>query len=462
MRSGHDRLGLLARAPRARARLGDVNVSSALVDASWSKGLERLDDGVVELDIALVGDMPLDWMGLLAVDEAEFPGVEAFSGSVLEVEPHPGSTRVSLGVLNAAQLTEARIPHFEARGVRAHEVADVMARMAGFAEHQIVIPELDDDPPEVFEVLVPLEGISVSAPFAIAGVTIIPREVGARALDGLVDEEADIESILINTDAWALTLHTCRRLWHADEAALATVDASLAWITVRCRYALATMPDGRIQRFSRRRARSAPRRGPYVVVRGLSSGRGWVRSAAPERDEHLRDLDFHDLVETPVRPLPGDRQALLSARRAATEPDQLARVLAIWEAIEFLVSRVDDVSPALNDEQRVAIKKALKRATRRSTGLQLTKTARDRLGRLLSELGTAPIMAKLRYVLEQEGIPFSELELSLLHGLRKQRNDVVHGRAAGSPDPQDVDRALAVVARIIVWRTHTEPAGADA
>lgn len=53
-------------------------------------------------------------------------------------------------------------------------------------------------------------------------------------------------------------LTVAERMLHAERAILAQADDALAWLTVRARYGLALLPDGKPQEYLRAVARARP------------------------------------------------------------------------------------------------------------------------------------------------------------------------------------------------------------
>jgi hypothetical protein len=140
-----------------------------------------------------------------------------------------------------------------------------------------------------------------------------------------------------------------------------------------------------------------------------------------------------------------DRQALLACQRAATEPDPLARVQALWEAIEFHLSGTH-LPRLFTREQLNALRSAIPAG--------LNGEQRQRVLKKIGELNDPPLMEQLHAVLEAEGVPITGAERKLLQRLRDLRNDVVHGRSTDLPDPEDVRYATSVVSRMLIFRMH--------
>jgi hypothetical protein len=205
-----------------------------------------------------------------------------------------------------------------------------------------------------------------------------------------------------------------------------------------------------VQPFTRQDARSLPQATDLVAVHGLRSGRTWLRVTSEASRAPTLNLDANPHLMRP--PLPSvltmqDRQALLACQRAAAESEPLARVQALWEAIEFYVAG-GHLPRLFTREQLSALRSAIP--------AELNDEQRQRVLTKIGELNHAPLMERLHAVLEAEGIPITDAEIKLLQRLRELRNDVVHGRSIGLPDPEDVRYATSVVSRILIFRMHNK------
>lgn len=98
-------------------------------------------------------------------------------------------------------------------------------------------------PTWTFEVIAPVDGLTVDRTVDFAGIRFLPQAVGVRAISGL--DVGDEMREGFEASAYALALVTAARALDAEERGLAKVDLALAWLTVRLRYGLATLPDGR-------------------------------------------------------------------------------------------------------------------------------------------------------------------------------------------------------------------------
>ncbi len=327
-------------------------------------------------------------------------------------------------------------------GVTPGEITYVMARSAGMSDDQLVIPSLDDLDAEVFEVLAPVHGVVVQAPRRVANVTILPTHAVFERLRNMGFEKS-IHNLA--ADAFALSLKTAQLGFHAEQDGLGEIDTALDWLTTRLRHALPFLPDGSAQDFDRATRRATPRRGELVIIRGLGTGRRWLRSASTQSvGSHVELTDQEGILrDLPSPLLAADRLALAACRRAASERDPLARIQALWEAVECLV--VGIAVPAQWTKEDV---RALKKQLPADLPEPLIRRARAALDRV----SQVPLMARLRELVDQDALPVSEAELDLLAELRRVRNDAVHGRDAVPPPPDVLDHATAIVCRLLVER----------
>jgi hypothetical protein len=138
-----------------------------------------------------------------------------------------------------------------------------------------------------------------------------------------------------------------------------------------------------------------------------------------------------------------ERQAILAVKRATDEPDPLARVHALWEAIEFYCSGAR-VEASFTRSELEAIRNALPS--------ELDPQQLERAGELIGKFNEPSLMMRLLVVLDEDGVPIDPSELALLRELRRLRNNVVHGRQAALPAIEDIEYATSIVARMLVFR----------
>jgi hypothetical protein len=445
-----DFLGLLELGRHATVRFGTTEAASGLVHANMTSAINQMPDATLVVDLGRVPG-PIDYFSPLQIgtrsgDEA-FP---RFTGAVTTAEPTDEG--VALTALGGVSMVERLIGATAAKGVPAAELFYLLARTGGLHEEQLRVEGLDQLPTETFEVVSPIEGLEIDRPTDFAGVQLLPREVGLRVLSGL--ELEDDFRARFDAPAYGLSLVTTQGMYGAEQNGLAEIDLALAWLTTRLRYGLAELPDGARLAFSRDQSLHPIRRLDLVAVRGLMTGRQWLREPASHVREIPLALETRDQRLRPhLRPVSmQERQALLALRRATTESDLVARLLALWEGIEFYCAGV-----AIDDLFTKTERKALKRAMPE----EFSDVQKAKLGFAIDGLNEPPLMVRLQALVDEHGVPIADGEWQLLGDLRRLRNNVVHGRARESPRADEIDQAISIVARFLVFALERPPASTN-
>jgi hypothetical protein len=440
-RAPHDPLGIIAGRARQQVLFGAVDVTNAIRGGRIHGSL----DSRGELKLTLDADaLPADPVDYLAPLEYRSPsGGNRFTGHV--AKSVPDGRRIAFEAYGATRLVEQAVGTFVALDTPHQEIVYVMARAASMTDEQLYIQGLDALKPEIFEVLAPVHGVSVDDTARIGSVTLIATEPMRKRIAELGFAEHLDE---IDADAFALGLATAALGYHAERTALAQIDLALSWIATRLRHAITFLPDGALQGFDRAERRAVPRRGDLVIVRGLGTGRRWLRSTTAEATAATARIDADDplLHALPQTLRPVERLALSACRRAVAESEPLARIQAISEAIECLVSGVK--VPRLWPEGDL---RRLRDALPDDVGPELRQRAR----KAISDLNDPPLMPRLRHLIDTYGLPVSDAEIELLKTVRGIRNDAVHGREATPPAPEVLDYASAVLCRLTVEHLAT-------
>jgi len=438
-----DALGLLANRRGFSLRFGEVEAGPALRGAQMSSAMNQMPNAEVTIDLARLG-MPVDYFSGLSMaalaGESAYP---RFFGSVVSAEPKTeGPSEVRVEAVGAAPLSERQLMGMAVRGLPPFELVYVVARSAGLREEQLNIEGLEQLPRESFEVVAPVDNVVVDQAAEFAGIRFLPGELGIRALAAL-EVDQDLSGAYV-APAYALALVTANRCLDAEERGLALVDLALAWLTVRLRYGLAVLPAGQPLPFRRSESLASPARRDIVFVRGLATTRQWLRrpgTVAPPRsvgltppnprvDPNLSRLNLQE------------RQAMLALARAAREADSLARVQAMFEAIEFYVGDVKaDKLFSRHDRKRIL-----------GSLPPLSAEQSRRIEQLTGDLNNAPLRTRLMRILDIDAVPVAAAEIELLWRLRELRNDAVHGRRSELPAAEDVEYGVSIVSRMLVFR----------
>ncbi|MEX2375855.1 MAG: hypothetical protein WD942_09785 [Dehalococcoidia bacterium] len=436
-----DALGLLTVQSRSSVRFGSVDATPGLLRANLTNSLSQMPDAQIVLDLERT-PTPIDYFSTLVVSEtAHGQELPRFTGSIVSATPTGGE--VVIKAVGAVSLAESLIPGMVVRGVPAFELVYVLARGGGFRDDQLRIEGLETLPRETFEVLAPVDGISLREAVAFGGVRFVPPSLAWRAITGLqVDEEL---RKAYEASAYAFTLVTANRCLEAENVGLASIDDALAWLTARLRHGSAVLPDGRPLAFQRSEALAMPRRRDLTVVRGLSTERHWMRRPQAVQASRAVDVVPDQLRLDPHQPALTlqERLGLRALYRATQERDALAQVQALFEAIEFYTAGVTIDALFTKSERRQLL---------RTLPKTLSAKQRERVEHVLGVVNNAPLGVRLMSALDQDEVPLAPGEIDLLWRLRKVRNDVVHGRTNQLPSAEDVEYAMSIVARMFLYR----------
>lgn len=436
-----DALGLLKAQGRRAIRFGPVDVSTAFISAQINAAINTGNVARVKLDLERSAATPDYFAGLGVAVEQEGKVIPRFTGTVASAEPDAGG--VSVQALGMLSLSESIIDTFTHRGFKGPELIYTLARTGGMRDDQLRIEGIDALPRETFEVIVPVSGIIAEKSTGFAGVHFLPPETASRVLAGL--DTADGKYTGFDAQAYALAHITTTHALTAEERGLETIDFALAWLTTFLRYGHATLPSGETLHFSRKDSLTRLTGKDWVAVRGLQTGRFWIRRPRFLPQPHSVPLvpdgrRFH--ADVPRLTLQ-ERLAFLALARAANESDLLARVLALFEAIEFYASGTV-VERAFEQEELDAIKASIPTA--------LKPEQKNRVNDFIAKLNSPPLRRQLMKALDVDGVTYTQDEISMLWQLRKLRNDVVHGKSKEMPKAEDVEYATSIVARMLVYR----------
>jgi hypothetical protein len=439
-----DPLGLLAAHEGTRIRFGETDASVAFVRGTFSGALNQVESGNLILDRRLLPPEPVDYIAPLTVRGTRMRRRGLFTGHTVTASPQ--GDLIELAGRGATQLTDQILGPFAALDTASFEIVYLAARASGMAEDQLVIPEIESLPWEVFEVLSPVDGVALSHRRAIAGIKLLPAHELVPKLE-LMGFDEELLGPVRDAPAFALAMETSKLAFKAEQRGLARIDTAMGWLTTRARHALALSPDGKPAAYTRERALSLPRRRDLVIIRGLASGRRWlrvvdvqVRTAAFPLDEPDPLLSVFDQSAGVVAQL-----CVAACNRAASEREPFARLQAIWEAVELLVAGVA-ASKRFTTDDLEAIKNSLPPT--------LSEKQRDIAEKAVQGLNNTALLARLRELIEREALPCSDAEMNLLSGLRAVRNNVTHGRNATVPNREELDRAMAIVSRLVVHRLY--------
>jgi hypothetical protein len=429
---------------RVVVTLGAVDISSAVKNATTSSAVGEMASATLYLDSAASVVSEVDFTAEVLIGRG---GIDlsrrVFTGSVVTAQPEGPTLRVDCVAQPALQD-----PMPGAWVSTAHPLDGLHAllRESGLPEERISIEGIERLPTQIFQVVAPIDGLVLSQMVRIGPVTFAPASSVDGVLIGL--DGHDIVDDFRNRSAFAAAYVTHSRQLLAERAGLRRIDASLAWANLRLRYSSPSHPGGPIREWSRAQLRQLAVRSDLVAVRGLLTGSAWVRQLRPQpvTEVALSASGGHDAAVAldPAHPDANLRAAATAAARAASATDRVTRITAVSDCIEFYVGRTKAPKTFTKHDRRRLL----------AAAAEFSEDKRKRIEDLVGDLNNAPLLARFRYRLALDGVPISEEEVELLARLRRQRNDLVHGKR-DQGDDQELDRAVALLARILLHAAHS-------
>ena len=440
-----DRLGLLAARDAAAVSIGGTDLRPIMFGANLHEAMSQLPRAELKLREPLARGALIDYLAPVAFQppSARRAGPR-FVGEVIWARPDGDDIAIELSGM--PRLTESKVGLFATWNVPHQEHVHALMRGAGLTDDQLKIEGLDTLPSEVFEVLVPIGGLTVRERTELAEVTLVAPEAVVGALKELTDEP-DLTEPFARADCVAVCSVSAALMFDAEQQAIANVDSALEWLGVTLRYGAAHWPDGRARRFERAEFRALPQRSELTWVRGVVNARQWVRgtgpvSVTPRLDLRPRHFDLQPPSAFSVQ----DHQAVQALRRVASTTDPIQAVTAIWDAIEFYVAGTS--GPRIFDDPTL-------KKLRKAIPKDLPAPLRGRTIDAINRLNQMPLLTRLRAAAEEDGVPTNDDEWGLLQRLRRSRNALVHGASADAvASASDLQRAQSLVARLLVYRAH--------
>ncbi len=325
---------------RLTARFGENEVSDPRLRADVTYPANDPATAILIVPSELINTASLDYRSPVEII-ASVGGEDhqTFTGMVDEATPEGNEIRLNL-TTQTQIMTETRMGGLGYTGVPFQEMIWTLTRSGGYLPENIIIEGWEPGPAEVFEVATAIDGISVEQPMRFGRVSLLPGGTVTRLAEGLGPEE--LRELYDGGPAWALVARTAKTLLEAEEA-LREIDFALAWLMARAHYSSVSLPGRQPGAYRRQWTLSRVVRKDVIVVRGLSTGRRWLR--APRDIPWQPLLPLGEIADIGLPILPPDtpiqlREAINAWRRAAETSDRFEAVVALNDAIEFYVSNV--------------------------------------------------------------------------------------------------------------------------
>lgn len=419
---------------------GTVDASVAIRAASASSSVGELSSATIALDAGAPVVADIDFTAEVKLAHANIDTGRWFTGYVTGATHDDGLLQVICS--GRPQLHDPLPGAFVSRAPL--DAMYALFRDAGVRDEKMFLQGLDQLPTEIFEVVAVVEGVKLTEPVRVGAVTFVPSGHVTESARVLGDEP--LVQTFIASEAFAITYVTATRLYDAERAGTSRIEPSVAWTNVRLRYANAISPDGVFVGWNRDQLRQVARQGELILVRGVATGRAWLRRRGqPIRTEVTLDKSEIESVDQLRKPRLNN--AFVSAGRAISSSDPISRINAISECLEFYAGATK-FNYGFTKSDRKKLLKAAK---------ELSEDKQRRVDTLVGHLNEAPLLARVRLQCARDGVPISDDDFSVIERVRTQRNDLVHGRTL-TVDAGDVERAIAILARILLY---AEAAGSE-
>lgn len=426
--------------------IGGVPASAGLVSGTIHQSVNDMPEGQLRFANEFLLNAPLDFRAEVVVEaESRGKSVRIFTGQIDTVEPGWNETKVSL-VGGNPELREVGIGGLGADRISDLELVWSMLRSGGLEESNIKIEGFAPGPREIFEVVVPLTGLDIDRPLTFGNTRISSSERVRQLAAGLGPE--GVHASFRDASHWAHALVIALTSWDAEIQGVQKIETAIAWLMLRAQYSSPKLPVGGPKRFKRDWTRARVISGDTVLVHGTASGRRWLRART---DLVFRpDLDANEVQGIDVPAFSPEVpyqivEAIHAWRRAMEEKDSVAALGQLWEAIEFYCAGIS--VPALVSRETLA--QIQEKATSNLQG-----EIRDRVKAMVGRVNEPPLMVRFRAALEKDEVTITDYEMRLFEKLRRQRNDLVHGRARTPLIAKDLRHGLAVVNRFLLHRMH--------
>jgi len=416
---------------------GDVDVSSAMLGIQTKNAVNTMASANVQFDALAPVLADVDFTSEVTIARGDRDAGRVFTGYAVEAIVEDGFLKVECQGYPALHD-----PPSGARISRTSAVDNIhtILREAGLPDSRLQLAGLDQLPIEVFEAVIPIDGLILSTRVALGEVVLLPNGSAEEHVLGLIDApDNPLVGEFQAGRAFAVTYVTAARMYEAERAAIGRVDVAIAWANVRLRFAGAVTPAGELVDWNRARSKQLASRSDLIALRGMLTNRCSLHKMAAPAVTELALTSEQNVSGQGLASDAGLRGAIRAAARAISSPDPLTKITAISECLEFYVGSTD-ASFGFTKAERRALAKA-------AQGFTADKKAR--VGEIIGQLNQSSLMRKLRFQLANDGVPMTKEEMATLLRVRGQRNDVVHGRT-DTVDQSDVQHAISLLARVMV------------
>lgn len=426
----------------ASIRLGTCAIPLRKLEITENLGSDATAEVLVHTADLVGNPSELASEAAIHISEREDQAERVFAGWVtsLSLQDDEAVIRVRSG----PALDEVRFDRFiSGPGMPAPELVWSISRMAGYPPELLQIQGLIRTPDEIL-VAMPIRGLSLNASLDIGPVRLeVERDAIAQFLAPIPDEPAT--SAFLQAQSWAIATTKADLLFDGEQEGIALITGWLDRLALEAQYSTAADPSGAVLPFDRSSLFVDPTAEPIVFARGASTGRSWLRTlnlipTTPGAETRRVDLDPPDIGTDPRFD-----EALHFWREACHASDDVQLAVALWSAIEFLTATIS-VPPLFAQSD-------LDRFLSTAADFCSSEEQRERLTQVIGRANEPPQMVRLSHALTAADVPSSPEELTTLRRVRHYRNAFLHGTTAEPPTRDEFDLCIAIVARMLAFRS---------
>jgi hypothetical protein len=430
------------RIPRHSVTVGSVRLENSVLKITT----RLVSRGEVEAEVILdASRLPsFDAFAPLRITSpnGEHGAQPVFSGTIQELNVS-GETAI-LQATNMSVFKEVGVAPWVQRELGAYDMIYMFARTSGIERGNINFHMETKDVTETVEVALFVTDCEISEPVVLGPeVRLIPNAVTLErfnteavplALRTAVNNASAVAVTYVDGEDW---------LFEAEEKGYSKIIEAFDWITLQMRNGLSRDQGGRPKGYSRVMSRAALRHGGIVMATGLSTGRSWLRDrSTPVVTLNMESQAFGNLSPLPDRPGRQTRLAAAALARAAEEDsDNMARLAALWQALEYYAA---DVAV----EGSFSAAKA--RSIRRNAVRGLEGEDKKRVLQVLQNLNSGSLMKRIAQSAENRNVSLTDSDRACLKDLRDIRNNSVHGGNFNAPMRDTVNQGVSIAARLIL------------
>ena len=353
----------------------------------------------------------------------------------------------------------------------------LISRMGGIKDSNLNIEGFNSQQKGIYTVIFPIANINVDSNLYIANCEF------TNGLPSVEEELFNNHSEAMNTVGWDRNVTTSRihvfaqSYYDAYNIAAEEVEKSLDIIS---HFAKSSSPyiyystQQDLCAWERSDEVPQPKRNEYALIINDTYGGtiliDWRQIKEPNILDNARIFDtirkssntYEDLIFFEKEPNKNENEKQLKAlmrslrwlRRCWESEDLVDKVIFASTALEFSVAGVEVDSFLAREDTDFIIGKALDALKELNKPEYDKNTALALKQKVSQSLNETPLMAKVKYIIQELKIPVTKEEMNTLKKVRSQRNKVIHGGNEDVITVEEMEKVHMLIAKIASWRIN--------